>query len=79
MERGQDKHEVKQRMRWRSQYIYPTVPVCKIQHRAGIQWRADVIYARKICAAVVDLIVDLINFWKFGYVSKSIVVKSARH
>ena len=29
----------------------------------GIQWRADEIYARKICAAVVALILNLVNFW----------------
>ena len=29
----------------------------------GIQWRADEIYACKFCAAVVDLLVNLDNFW----------------
>ena len=31
--------------------------------RTRIQWRADAIYARKICAAAGDFTVNLINFW----------------
>ena len=29
----------------------------------GIQWRADEIYARKFCAALVDLLVIFVKFW----------------
>ena len=33
------------------------------QPRIGIQWRADEIYVRKFCAAVVDLLINLDNFF----------------
>ena len=36
--------------------------------RIGIQWCADEIYVRKFCAAVVDLLINLDNFWLLGYV-----------
>ena len=31
--------------------------------RVGIQWRADDNYARKFCAAVVDLLLNFGHFW----------------
>ena len=34
-----------------------------ILFRIGIQWRADEIFARKFCAAVVDLLLNFGNFW----------------
>ena len=55
------------------------ISLSSFRSRVGIEWRADDNYARKFCAAVVDLLVNLDNFWLFGYVSKSNVKSSARH